>query len=236
MMIRGILVGLGFRIGNSSPDRPFAPDKALHRESGCAGPGRSRGRRRRAAADGREPVRGIDTPSKLGIIRRRPEMGPDPRERSCRGRTGSTPLEIHCRRGAGGGRRRRGAGTGSREVRGPRSLLRSERASRRAGRLRAAPTRPGRGAEHRRATVNEFTRCHGVTLAAMTGGAVDSAGYPLSPTLITTPPPPPPPPPRHQALAPPTPVGGLPRRSLRPSPGERRLSLSNALGKPGDSG
>ena len=71
-----------------------------------------------------------------------------------------------------------------------------------AGRLRAAPTRSGRGAEHRRTAVNTSTRCHGVTLAAMTGGTADSAGCPLSPTLNHPPPPPPPPPPRHQALAP----------------------------------
>ena len=49
-----------------------------------------------------------------------------------------------------------------------------------AGRLRAAPTRPGRSAEHRRATVNTSTRCHGVTLAAMTGGTADSAGCSLT--------------------------------------------------------
>ena len=169
------------------------------RVEAAVGGGRRRCRagraRRRAAADGREPVRGIDTPSRLGIIRRRPGMGPDTREQSCRGRTGSTPLEIHRRRGAGGGRRRRGAGSGSRGVRGPRSPLRSERASRRPGRLRAAPTRPGRGAGHRRATVNGLVRRHGATLAAVTGGAADSAGYPLSPALIPTPPPPPPPPP-----------------------------------------
>ena len=44
----------------------------------------------------------------------------------------------------------------------------------------AAPTHPGRCAEHRRAAVNTFTRCHGVTLAAMTGGTADSAGCSLT--------------------------------------------------------
>ncbi len=77
----------------------------------------------------------------------------------------------------------------------PRPPLPSERASRRDGRLRAAPARPGRGVDHRgaghrRVAANGLVRRHGATPAAVTGGAADSAAGPLSPTLTHSPPPP----------------------------------------------
>ncbi len=128
-----------------SPHRPFAPDKALHRGSGCAGPGRSRGRRWAPPAPG--PVAPGGAPlltvvNRYGVSTRRqdwvpsgadPEWDPTPESEAAVAAPVRLPSKSTAIVAQAAAVAVAAPAPAREESGGPRSPLQSERASRRAG-------------------------------------------------------------------------------------------------------